>query len=71
MQIKRVSDGFITLKVFHRNGEVLAELHEPKNMQPFVRIPDTSWAKQYQVRTHDRFFRNNAEAGKFIKETFK
>lgn len=71
MKIQKVSDGHITLKVFHRNGDVLAELHEPKGHQPFVRVPDTAWAKQYQVRTHDRFFRNKADAGKFIKETFK
>jgi len=71
MNIEKVKNqNFITLRVSHRNGDVLAELVEAPGHQPYIKVLDTQWAKQRKLGTHNRYFRTKSEAGLFIKKTF-
>jgi len=71
MQYRQSQKENVKMEVIHRNGDLLAELIDIPGLQPFVKVYETSWSKLYKVPTHNRYFRNIAEAGKFIKKTFK
>ena len=56
----------------HRKGYPLAELRDPGDgRQVSVIVHENDWAKQYQIPTHTRYFRNRMDAINFIKKTFK
>ena len=60
------------LTIMHRKGYPLAELRDPGDgRQVSVIVHENDWAKQYQIPTHTRYFRNRMDAINFIKKTFK